>query len=75
MPAIFDMTAFFEYVNFCRSEGKLVRSVSKALDEFKVKDALERKELQVEEEVYVVPSLTGNEGFVEINGKKFYEVL
>ena len=75
MTVLFDVSAFFEYYQHMKLKHEVKISFKEAIDNFHVKDAVEKvsQKLKSPELVYVVPSVTGKSGPVEIGDKKFYE--
>lgn len=75
MAILFDLSSFMDYYRHMKAQGKAKISISKALDNLNIKQAVGKvgKLLKKGEEVYVVPSVTGETGVVEIGDKKFYE--
>ena len=75
MTVVFDLGACFEnYIHF-KSLGEVKTPLKEALAKLSVQKAAEKvgAKLKDEETVYLVPSVTGRSGLVEIKGKKFYE--
>lgn len=72
---LFDVSAFFKYYQYMKMKKEAKLSFKEAIDNLRVKDAVEEvsQKLKTPETVYVVPSVTGKKGIVEIEGKKFYE--
>jgi hypothetical protein len=72
---LFDVTSFFEYYTHMRAGGRAKVPFRKALESINIKGALEKvgKVLKAGDTIYLVPSVTGHKGVVEIDGKKFYE--
>jgi hypothetical protein len=72
---LFDVSAFFEYYQHMKLRHEVKMSFKEAMDGFHVKDAVEKvsQELKSPETVYVVPSVTGKSGLVDIGKKTFYE--
>ena len=69
------MGAFFEYYSYCKSEDLVKIDFNKAMKGFNVQKAVDKigEEHKTDEILYVVPSVTGNKGLLEIKGKKFWQ--
>ncbi len=75
MSVLFDMGAFFEYYSYCKAENSVKIDFNKAMKGFNVQKEVDKigEENKTDEIIYVVPSITGNKGILEIKGKKFWQ--
>ncbi|MBR9680313.1 MAG: hypothetical protein GOU98_00640 [Candidatus Altiarchaeota archaeon] len=74
MSVIYDSSAVFEYYTHLKAKGGIKIPFKQAIEVFGIKKAVESLDAKFKTEIiYVVPSLSGNKGPLEINGKKFYE--
>jgi len=75
MPVIFDLGVCFEYYTHVKALGEVKIPLKEAIEKLSVQKAAEKigTNLKGDETVYLVPSVTGRTGFLEIKGKKFYE--
>ena len=75
MPIVFDISAFFEYYSYCKAKGLVKINFNKAINDFKAQKIAEKvgAKYKTEEEIYLVPTVTGEKGTIKIGSKKFYQ--
>lgn len=75
MPVVFDFGTCLEYYTHVKSLDEVKIPLKDALEKLSVQKAAEKigAKLEGDETVYLVPSVTGRTGPLEIGEKKFYE--
>ena len=77
MPLIFDMRKVLKYYLNMKGKGEAKIKLEEALEKFSVEEGIKKaeKSIKTKDNVYVVPSVTGKERIIEIDGEIFIEVI
>ena len=76
MPIVFDLGKVLKYYSKARAEGRAKVTLSRAMEEFNIEEAIKKAEKLVKnpDNVYLVPCVTGETGVKEVDGELFVEI-